>query len=55
MPSAILASVTAQPTTCITAGGDRRGLHSIRVDDQWRIVFRWTADGPAEVRLVDNH
>ena len=35
--------------------GDRRGQHSIRVNDQWRICFRW-ADGFAdEVELVDYH
>ncbi len=35
--------------------GDLAGHHSIRVNDQWRIVFRWTSPGPAEVRLVDYH
>ena len=35
--------------------GDLAGLHSIRVNEQWRIVFRWTASGPAEVRLTDYH
>ena len=35
--------------------GDRKGLHSIRVNDQWRIVFRWTDAGPAEVSLTDYH
>ena len=35
--------------------GDLRGLHSIRVNDQWRLVFRWTARGPADVRLTDHH
>ena len=35
--------------------GDLKGEHSIRVNDQWRIVFRWTAQGPAEVRLIDYH
>lgn len=35
--------------------GDLRGLHSIRVNDQWRIVFRWTASGPAEVDVRDYH
>jgi len=35
--------------------GDLAGLHSIRVNDQWRIVFRW-ADGDAhDVRIVDYH
>lgn len=35
--------------------GDLVGLHSIRVNDQWRIVFRWTEAGPAEVSLMDYH
>jgi proteic killer suppression protein len=35
--------------------GVLRGLHSIRVNDQWRLVFRWTERGPAEVRLIDYH
>ncbi len=32
-----------------------KGLHSIRVNDQWRIVFEWTDPGPAQVRIVDYH
>lgn len=35
--------------------GTLAGLHSIRINDQWRIVFRWTEVGPAEVALVDYH
>lgn len=35
--------------------GDLAGRHSIRVNDQWRIVFIWTAGGPAEVQFVDYH
>jgi proteic killer suppression protein len=35
--------------------GDRAGKHSIRVNDQWRLVFRWTETGPAEVVLEDYH
>jgi toxin HigB-1 len=35
--------------------GDLAGYHSIRINDQWRIVFRW-ADGHAhDVRIVDYH
>ncbi|MGZ8372319.1 MAG: type II toxin-antitoxin system RelE/ParE family toxin [Rhodoplanes sp.] len=34
---------------------NRKGQHSIRVNDQWRICFRWTADGPADVEIVDHH
>lgn len=35
--------------------GDREGQHSIRVNDQWRICFRWTDRGPEDVELVDYH
>lgn len=35
--------------------GDLVGHHSVRVNDQWRIVFRWTSAGPAEVRITDYH
>ena len=35
--------------------GDRAGVHSIRINDQWRIVFRWTEKGPREVAIRDYH
>jgi proteic killer suppression protein len=35
--------------------GDRKGQHSIRVDDQWRLCFVWTEQGPAEIEIVDYH
>lgn len=35
--------------------GDLAGFHSIRINDQWRIVFRWTEAGPAAVAIVDYH
>jgi toxin HigB-1 len=35
--------------------GDLKGFHSIRINDQWRIVFRWTPDGPDEVDVCDYH
>jgi proteic killer suppression protein len=34
---------------------DRVGYHSIRINDQWRIVFRWTESGPMEVEVTDYH
>lgn len=34
---------------------DLAGFHSIRINDQWRVVFRWTEAGPAEVRIADYH
>ena len=35
--------------------GDRQGQHSIRVNDQFRLVFVWTDAGPADVEFVDYH
>ncbi len=35
--------------------GDRKGQCSIRVNEQYRICFRWTADGPTDVERVDYH
>lgn len=35
--------------------GDRAGQHSIRVNDQFRVCFRWTNTGPEDVEIVDYH
>jgi len=35
--------------------GDRAGQHSIRINDQWRVCFVWTAAGPENVEIVDYH
>jgi proteic killer suppression protein len=35
--------------------GDREGQHSIRINDQFRICFEWTDDGPNAVEIVDHH
>ena len=35
--------------------GDRAGQHSIRINDQWRICFRWTDAGAEDVAVVDYH
>jgi proteic killer suppression protein len=35
--------------------GDRAGQHSIRVNDQFRVCFRWTESGPEDVEIVDYH
>jgi len=42
--------VTAHPGT-----GDRKGQHSIRINNQFRVCFVSTAEGPAEVEIVDYH
>jgi proteic killer suppression protein len=35
--------------------GDRAGQHSVRINDQYRVCFRWTNVGPADVEIVDYH
>ncbi len=35
--------------------GSRAGQHSIRINDQWRVCFRWTKAGPEDVEIVDYH
>jgi len=35
--------------------GGRKGQHSIRINDQWRLCFRWTDVGPEDVEIVDYH
>jgi proteic killer suppression protein len=35
--------------------GDRVGQYSIRVNDQFRLCFCWTAEGPTDVEMVDYH
>ena len=35
--------------------GDRAGQHSIRINDQWRICFRWEDDGVYDIEIVDYH
>ena len=35
--------------------GGRACQHSIRINDQWRVCFRWAADGPHDVEIVDYH
>ncbi|MBL9218893.1 MAG: type II toxin-antitoxin system RelE/ParE family toxin [Opitutaceae bacterium] len=35
--------------------GSRKGQHSIRINDQWRLCFTWTPSGPVDVEIVDYH
>ena len=51
-----LADLASPPGNRLEAlRGDRLGQHSLRVNDQWRLCFRWTDEGAAEVELVDYH
>jgi toxin HigB-1 len=35
--------------------GDLKGFHSIRINDQWRVVFRWSGGNAFDVQVVDYH
>lgn len=35
--------------------GDRKGQHSVRINEQYRVCFRWTDNGPDDVEVVDYH
>ena len=35
--------------------GDRKGQHSIRINEQYRVCFSWTAEGAEHVEIVDYH
>lgn len=49
-------AASAPPTTRMKAlAGDRKGQHSIRVNDQFRVCFRWTTEGPTDIEIVDYH
>ena len=51
-----LASLRAPPGNRLEAlQGKRAGQHSTRINDQWRLCFVWTEQGPAEVEIVDYH
>jgi proteic killer suppression protein len=51
-----LGDLTAPPGNRLEAlKGDLRGKHSIRINDQWRIVFKWTDAGPEDVEIADYH
>ena len=54
--AAILEDLRSPPGNGLEAlVGDRTGQYSIRVNDQFRICFRWTALGPENVEFVDYH
>ena len=35
--------------------GEREGQYSIRINEQWRVCFRWTESGAEDVEVVDYH
>ncbi|MBB5048700.1 proteic killer suppression protein [Rhodopseudomonas rhenobacensis] len=54
--AATLADLAVPPGNRLEAlKGNLKDRHSIRINDQWRIVFRWRPSGPDEVEIVDYH
>jgi proteic killer suppression protein len=52
----VLGDLAAPPGNRLKAlRGNLTGKHSIRINDQWRIVFRWSEKGPEQVEIVDYH
>jgi proteic killer suppression protein len=50
-----LSDLASPPGNLEALKGDLKDLHSIRINDQWRVVFRWTDAGPIEVDIRDYH
>jgi toxin HigB-1 len=51
-----LSDVAVPPSNRLEAlKGARKGQYSIRINDQWRICFRWTDGGPTDVEITDYH
>ena len=51
-----LGDLAALPSNRLESlSGRRAGRHSIRINAQWRVCFRWTGDGPHDVEIVDYH
>ncbi len=52
----VLEELRSPPGNMLEAlAGDRAGQHSIRINQQWRICFTWTDQGPEAVEIVDYH
>ena len=51
-----LSALSALPGNRLEAlKGGRKGQHSIRINSQWRVCFRWTPEGAEDVEIVDYH
>ena len=54
--AATLSALRVPPSHRLEAlRGDRAGQHSIRINNQWRVCFQWTARGAMEIEVVDYH
>ncbi len=54
--SLILSDLRSPPNNKLEAlKGNLKGYHSIRINDQWRVVFKWAKNGPEQVKIIDYH
>ena len=53
--SLVLEDLRVPPNRLKSLKGSRKGQHSIRINDQWRVCFTWVEDGPKNVEIVDYH
>ena len=54
--SSVLGDLRAPPGNKLEAlKGNRKGQHSIRINEQWRVCFRWSDEGAMDVEIVDYH
>ena len=54
--ASVLDDLVSPPANRLEAlKGNWAGYHSVRINDQWRLVFRWTEAGPNEVNIIDYH
>ena len=52
----VLQDLKAPPGNRLEAlKGELKGFHSIRINDQWRVVFRWSDAGVDDVKIIDYH
>jgi toxin HigB-1 len=49
----VLSDLASPPGEALA--GDRKGQHSIRINDQWRVCFVWRDDAAYDVEIVDYH
>jgi len=51
-----LADLAKPPSNHLEAlKGKRKGQHSIRINDQYRVCFRWSIEGPSDIEITDYH
>ena len=54
--SSLLEDLTIPPSNRLEKlKGDLKDFYSIRINDQWRVIFKWINGEPHEVRIVDYH